>query len=182
MALTLKLPDAWKIHNVFHTSLLTPYKETDRHGPNFLEPPPDLINGEEEWEIEKILRHQTYQKKKQYLIRWKGYVPAHDSWTNESGLHTPELLADYKRQLVRQILISLIQSTAETPHDQSSMAKNPYNQSVLSKCWKTTCIRTLRMEDGKAFPTSLHTGTSQKNQTQELSPSSSYSEKGTYLL
>src|SRR6267142_958018 len=81
IAYWLKLPDTWKIHNVFHASLLTPYKETDKHGPNFLEPPPDLINGEEEWEIEKILGHRTYRKKKQYLIRWKGYMLLRmDSW------------------------------------------------------------------------------------------------------
>ena len=92
----LELPGAWKIHNVFHASLLTLYNETDRHGPNFLEPPPDLINGEEEWEIEKILGHWTYRRKKQFLIQWKGYVPANDSWVDESGLHAPDLLDDYK--------------------------------------------------------------------------------------
>jgi len=68
VAYQLKLSDAWKIHNIFHASLLMPYKETDKHRPNFLEPPPDLIDGKEEWEIKKILGHRTYQKKKQYLI------------------------------------------------------------------------------------------------------------------
>ena len=29
----------------FHASLLTPYKGNDIHGPNFPQPPPDLING-----------------------------------------------------------------------------------------------------------------------------------------
>src|SRR5882672_10493562 len=163
IAYRLELPDVWKIHNVFHASLLMPYKETDKHGPNFLEPPPDLINGEEEWEIEKILGHQTYRKRKQYLIRWKGYMPAHDSWTDESGLHAPELLADYKQQLVRQILINLIRSTAEIPHDQSA----------LSRHWESTHIRTLRTEDKEAFPTSPHTGPSQRTHIlQEPIPSS----------
>ena len=46
---TLKPP------NVFHASLLTPYRETDQHGPNFLEPLPDIIEGEPEWEVERIL-------------------------------------------------------------------------------------------------------------------------------
>ena len=41
----------------------------DKHRPNFLEPPPNLINGKKEWEIEKILGHQTYQKKKQCYCR-----------------------------------------------------------------------------------------------------------------
>ena len=28
------------------------YKETDQHGPNFIEPPPDILEGEPEWEVE----------------------------------------------------------------------------------------------------------------------------------
>jgi len=33
-----------------------PYKETDQHSPNFLEPPPDILEGEPEWEVEQILK------------------------------------------------------------------------------------------------------------------------------
>ena len=54
----LKLPPTWKIHDVFHTSLLSSYKETSTHGPNFPSPPPDLVNSEEEYEVEKILAHR----------------------------------------------------------------------------------------------------------------------------
>ena len=39
----LKLPPQWRIHPVFHASLLMPYKETPIHGANFPEPPPDLV-------------------------------------------------------------------------------------------------------------------------------------------
>ena len=52
----LELPPQWKIHDVFHADLLTPYHETELHGPNFTKPPPDLINGEEEYEIKKVLQ------------------------------------------------------------------------------------------------------------------------------
>jgi hypothetical protein len=31
----LKLPNTWKIHNVFHAVLLKPYVETEVHGKNF---------------------------------------------------------------------------------------------------------------------------------------------------
>ena len=51
----LALPPQWKIHNVFHASLLLPYVETEEHGRNFEEPPPELIDGEPEWEVEQIL-------------------------------------------------------------------------------------------------------------------------------
>src|SRR6266702_4962101 len=32
----LELPAQWKIHPVIHANLLTPYKETALHGPNFI--------------------------------------------------------------------------------------------------------------------------------------------------
>jgi len=99
VAYKLQLPQNWQIHDVFHASLLTPYKETEQHGPNFLEPPPDIIEGEPEWEVEKIIKMCLYGrwKKKQYLVRWKDYSPTHDSWVNEEDLHTPELLADFQQ-------------------------------------------------------------------------------------
>ena len=55
----IELPLQWKIHNVFHVKLLHPYKETEQYGENFQELPPDLIDGEPEWEVEKILNVRT---------------------------------------------------------------------------------------------------------------------------
>jgi hypothetical protein len=67
----LQLPLSWKIHPVFHASLLLPYSETTSHGPNFSRPPPDLIDGEEEYKVEQIKSHQHYgqSRKLQYLIK-----------------------------------------------------------------------------------------------------------------
>ena len=48
----------WKIHPVFHATLLTPYKETETHGPNFLNPPPNLVKGEKEYEVKVIVTHK----------------------------------------------------------------------------------------------------------------------------
>ena len=36
----LEILKSWRIHLVFHASLLTPYKENDIHGPNYPQPPP----------------------------------------------------------------------------------------------------------------------------------------------
>ena len=84
---------------MFHTSLLTPYKEDDIHSLNFPQPPPDLINGEEEYEVEQILKHQGCPKHHQFLIRWKGYSADEDSWQNEANLrNTSELPLKYKRR------------------------------------------------------------------------------------
>ena len=40
------------------------------HGPNFVEPPPEIIDGEPEWEVEQILVQRQYgrRKEKQYRV------------------------------------------------------------------------------------------------------------------
>jgi hypothetical protein len=77
----LELPHQWKIHNVFHTFLLTPYVETDLHRPNFPKPPLEITKGDPEFEVEQIVGSRRIGRKKtlQYKICWKGYSPAHDS-------------------------------------------------------------------------------------------------------
>ena len=95
----LQLPDSWRIHPVFHASLLTPYKENEIHGLNFPAPPPDLIDNEEEYEIEWILKHQGNKKNCSYLIQWKGYSAEEDMWIQESELsHAAEILFTYKKR------------------------------------------------------------------------------------
>jgi len=153
IAYRLELPQGWKIHNIFHASLFTPYNETQKHGPNFLEPLPDLIDGEPEWEVEQIIGHQTYRRKKQYLVRWKGYTPAHDSWIDESDLHTPDLLSDYRATLATRIVTNLAQSSATSPAQSSAQSACP------EPCF-TNRIRTLEVlpetPDHSPFPPLIH--------------------------
>jgi hypothetical protein len=93
----LKLPDQWKIHPVFHAHLLTPFREMSAHGSNYLRPPPDLIDGVEEHEVEFITRHRLRGRTHQYLVKWKGYPTADNTWEPESNLdHAAELLKEYK--------------------------------------------------------------------------------------
>jgi len=86
-----------KIHNVFHIDLLLPYKEMEAYGPSFSKPPPDLIEGEEEYKIESIqdTRLKGQGKKCQYLMHWKGYPSSDDSWVDHEDLHAPKLLQDF---------------------------------------------------------------------------------------
>ena len=94
----LELPAHWKIHDVFHTKLLHPYTETEAHGENFLEPPPDLVDGVVEWEVERILDMRTWRSQNQYLICWKGYSSAHDSWEPWENIKAPLLMAEFEKQ------------------------------------------------------------------------------------
>jgi hypothetical protein len=94
----LEIPRQWKIHNVFHANLLTPYKETELHGPNFTRLPPDLINREEEYEVERILDMKQKGKgcKTHYLIKWKGYPTSDNSWEAEENVKATERIEEFK--------------------------------------------------------------------------------------
>ena len=83
---------------MFHASLLTPYHETGEHRPNYTMPPPDLIDGQEEYEIENILTHKMKGNQWQYLIKWKGYSSNENTWEPEKNLlNSLETLKAYKK-------------------------------------------------------------------------------------
>jgi Chromo (CHRromatin Organisation MOdifier) domain len=105
MVFQLALPPQWRIHNVFHASLLTLYKETEEHGENFTQPPPELIEGQEEYEVEQIIDSRRWGRaqKLQYLLRWKGYSRAHDSWQDAAEVHAPRLVKEYYAQKKKAI-------------------------------------------------------------------------------
>ena len=97
VAYQLELPSQWKIHPIFHASLLLPYKETEQHGPNFIRPPPDVIGGEEQYEVEAIRDHRYQGRKQQlqFLLKWKGYPEADNTWEPQKNVHVSELLQEY---------------------------------------------------------------------------------------
>ena len=50
------------------------------YGANFNKPPPELIEGEEVYEVENILRHRRRGRGYQYYVQWKGYPISDASW------------------------------------------------------------------------------------------------------
>jgi hypothetical protein len=56
----IELPRNWKIYDIFHTLLLSPYKETEEHRVNYPEPPPDLIEDNPEYEVEQVLASRHF--------------------------------------------------------------------------------------------------------------------------
>ena len=99
VAYELDLPPCMKIHNVFHVSLLNTYRSDGSVHPP---PPPTLVDGELEYEVERILLHRDkhpvrgYKIKREFLIKWLGYGPEHNTWEPEANLkNCPELLSEY---------------------------------------------------------------------------------------
>ena len=96
----LQLPTQWSIHDVFHIDLLTPYHETLTHGANYQRPPPDLVDGVEEFKVEKVLDSRRHGRghKLQYLIKWKGYPDSDNQWVNwDDAKESLDTIRDFKR-------------------------------------------------------------------------------------
>ena len=76
VAFRLKLPDSWKIHPVFHASLLKKY--TARH--NTPEEMPTVPIPDDSYEVNAIIDSKIKNKKVYYLFDWKGYSVNERTW------------------------------------------------------------------------------------------------------
>jgi hypothetical protein len=114
----LELPTQWNIHPVFHIDLLTLYQETIMHGPNFTRPTPELIDGEEEYSVEKILdsRHFGRRQRLQYLVKWEGYPDADNMWVDKDDIFADDKVREFKNS----------NPDAATHIRSTSFAKSPY--------------------------------------------------------
>jgi hypothetical protein len=136
----LDLPPVWRIHNAFHTAVLHLYKETELHGPNFTETPPDLVEGHEEWEVDNVLasRHTGKKKMLQYLVRWKGFSEAHNSWEPKRNLDNASLkmkeFHDKNPKAICRMVISPQEVTMKSPSlpDISSLCTQFEDLSLMS--------------------------------------------------
>jgi len=88
-----------QLHPVFNVVKLTPALDdliTGRKMKDHLLP--IIIDGEAEWEVEEILDSHWYQRRFQYLIKWKGYGCEYNSWESASKVSAPELTVEFHRK------------------------------------------------------------------------------------
>ena len=115
----LELPTQWSIHPVFHIDLLTPYRETPMHGANYQRPPPDLVSGEEEYEVEKILDSRLFGRRRrlQYLVKWKGYPDSDNMWVDKDDVFAEDKVREFKvSNPGARTHIRKLQTQGEFPH------------------------------------------------------------------
>ncbi len=81
-ACQLELPPNMYTHDVFFVGLLEPYKKSEIPGRQQSPPPPEVIEGEVEFEVESIGKSRTNKRRKrvEYLVFWKGYPPSEATW------------------------------------------------------------------------------------------------------
>ena len=101
-AYRLSLPEDWKIHPVFHVSLLKDWKSVNLQEdlPVSQEDVPEVE--EPYYEIEKILRWRKIKRKnkivKQYLVLWKGYPVEDAMWIEADQFSHSSQLQDYLQE------------------------------------------------------------------------------------
>jgi len=99
-AYQLKLPHRLRqLHLVFNIVKLSAAPDNPIPGrkPQAL-PPPIVIDGEPEWEVEEVLDSRWHWRRFQFLIKWKGFSKEHNSWEVASDVKAPDLIAEYYRK------------------------------------------------------------------------------------
>jgi hypothetical protein len=108
----LELPqDLSSMFHTFHISRVKPFIESQLEYPERKQldrPPPELIEGKVEYEIEQLLDKRemkigkTRSKKSiiQYLVKWRGYPMSECTWQNAEDLkqHAAGSIEDYENQ------------------------------------------------------------------------------------
>jgi hypothetical protein len=57
-----------------------------------VQPPPDIIQGEEEYEVEAVLDHRGGKQRCQYLVKWHGYPNSDATWEPKVHYAMPLML------------------------------------------------------------------------------------------
>jgi hypothetical protein len=94
VAYKLELPKNMRCHPVFHVSLLKAWNPSSRYQPP---PPPLVIDGEYEYEVQEILDHRgSVPGKRKFLVSWVGHGPEHNTWEPERNMtNCGEVLQEY---------------------------------------------------------------------------------------
>jgi len=58
-----------------------------------------IVEGEEEFEVEKILNKRKIRGKDKFLVRWKGYTVEADTWEDRGNLkNAGKLVEEFERE------------------------------------------------------------------------------------
>jgi hypothetical protein len=104
------------------------------HGPNFTRPAPELVDGEEEYSVEKILdsRHFGRRRRLQYLVKWEGYPDAENMWVDKDDVFADDKVREFKASNPDASTHIRGTSFAKSPHSPLPTRSNYLYQHALS--------------------------------------------------
>ncbi|KAK3538562.1 hypothetical protein QTP86_006724 [Hemibagrus guttatus] len=95
----LQLPPEYRIHPVFHVSLLKPHHPSVllSTGPGVAEEPPLplIVDDGTAYLVKEILDSRRRGGRLEYLVDWEGYGPEERSWVPRNDILDPSLLEDF---------------------------------------------------------------------------------------
>ncbi|KAF8698387.1 hypothetical protein RHS03_07562, partial [Rhizoctonia solani] len=96
-AYCLALPETMRIHDVFHVSLFSAFKQDTEFDCTFTPLPPVITaEGEEEYKVDKFVDWAAEDGIWKYRVRWKGYAPHEDTWEPAKDLqHCKDKLCNF---------------------------------------------------------------------------------------
>ena len=97
-AVELELPITIKIHLVVNVSRIRRYVD-QVEGQRKKQPAPVIIEGEEEWKVEKILNKRQVREKDKYLVCWKRFTAESDTWKGRENLkNVKEVIKEFEKE------------------------------------------------------------------------------------
>ena len=111
MAYKLALPSTWRVHPVFHQSLLKPFEgKIPRH----LSLP--QVEPSYKYEVEKILKERMVKGKNQFLVKWKHYLVKEATWQNEEDCsNCQHLILSFHSSLMSKSLGGNVMNLKDSP-------------------------------------------------------------------
>ena len=94
-AFKLDLPDSIKVHPVFNADKLRKEPNDPLEGQVNKAPPPIEVDGEQEWEVDRILGVRLVHGKLKYRVKWLGFDDDLDEYPASNFKHAPQALKDF---------------------------------------------------------------------------------------
>jgi nitrogen regulatory protein PII-like uncharacterized protein len=106
-AYRLSLPQQYdRIHNVFHVSLLEPWRNL--HGKDDEPLPMPELEEEDEYEVEEVRDEKLIEGETHFLVKWKGWPSEYNQWVHHEDMeNATEAIQSYsKRKGVKNSLVA----------------------------------------------------------------------------